>query len=128
MKTDKAPATADPLLTAKILDLLSDALRHRAGDARLDKVAELQRLAADLSEELAAMKGEAADEQLTVTEAAAIAGVTPACIRQWVVKHRLGTLDPHSHIFLISKSKLRDFLLRRHGGQLPGAMKTFFAA
>jgi|HubBroStandDraft_2_1064218.scaffolds.fasta_scaffold43103_3 hypothetical protein len=122
-----AAAIANPALTATVLSLLADMMRHRSG-ARLDNVATLQRLVADLSEELAARIKEEADEPLTVVEAAAIAGVTPACIRQWVVKHRIGSLDPHSHIFLISKSRLHDYLLRRHGGHLPDAMKSFFAA
>jgi hypothetical protein len=63
--------------------------------------------------DLAQKLREQSDEQITVTEAAALAGISVQAMRKMVVKHNIGRLDPHSHIYLISRRKLEAILKRR---------------
>jgi hypothetical protein len=112
----------DPNLTATALELLADALRARAG-ARLDKLAVVQRLAADLAKELAAKTRDEADELWTVAQASKAVGTTTVNMLKWVHKFNIGYLDPRSHIYLIYKSKLREVVIRRNKGTLPERLK-----
>lgn len=103
----------NPLTAAALLDLLADALRERAGTAQLDKVAVLQRLLADAYQEIAAMKREADDELLTVSEAVALVGGTSVKIRSWIRKYQIGYLDKHFKGYLIFKKKLLEVAAAR---------------
>lgn len=112
-------------LTATVLSLLSDVLRSRSG-ARLDNVAELQRLVAQLSDELARHVRDEADELWTVAEAVSKVGGTAVNMRKWINKHGIGHKDRRG-CYLVSKAKLRDFLLRKYGGILPQHIARCFA-
>lgn len=117
----KPPPAADPALIASICDLLADMLRRRAA-SRADEVATLQRLVAELSAALAAKTRDEADEQLTVKEAAALAGRSEECIRDWCRGvPGLARLDPDAHKYRISLARLRAQALRLDG-RLPAAL------
>jgi hypothetical protein len=125
MKPAATPAAdLGPRLTADIFDLLADMLRHRAGN-RVDALATMQRLNAELLAALADKTRDDADQWLTVTEAAAATGVTPACIRQWIAKHDIGVFDRRTGIFHVSRRRLGDFLRRRHGRLPPRLAENF---
>ena len=94
-----------PDLQAQICDAFAALLRERAGH----RVADLERLLTDLRDKLR----DAADEQITVAEAAALAGISVQAIRKMILKHNIGRLDPHSHFYLVSKRKLEAVLKRR---------------
>jgi hypothetical protein len=104
--TKLPPATTAPALQAQICDLLAILLRERAGHPAPPALA--QQL-----EDLAAKLRDQDDEQVTVAQAAIIAGVSVVAMRKWVIKHNLGRFDPRSHIFWISKRRLDDLLVSR---------------
>lgn len=114
--------TDDLLMT--LLNLVSDVMRSRSGN-RLDNVAELQRLVARLSDELAQYKRDAADELWSAPEVARLTGVSEPAVRHWVKKQRIGFKDRRG-VYQISKAKLHAFLLAKYGGVLPGHLAEAF--
>lgn len=97
----------DPALFAQVCDLPAALLRRRPGD--------LDREVARLAEALAARLRDEADEQLTVVAAAALARVSVVTMRKWVVRYQIGSLDPRSHMFLVSRRRLGQLLAARRG-------------
>ena len=102
----------DPALFNSICALTRDLLRFRAG-TRADDLAFLQRLVADLTAELGAKVAEADDEILTVTKAAKLWGVSTVTMRKYVRKYNIGTRDPYTGDYRVSKRKLLAVPARR---------------
>ena len=55
------------------------------------------------------------DDELWVAAAAAIVGKTPVTVRTWCTQHSIGHYDLRSKRYLISRRKLRAFLISRFG-------------
>jgi excisionase family DNA binding protein len=52
-------------------------------------------------------------DELTTSEAAALAKCTTENIRQWIRKHRIGRWQPRLRMFVVSRERLEAHLSRR---------------
>ena len=62
------------------------------------------------------------DELLTTQQAAALAGRSDECIRNWCREGGIGCYDGTLHRYFISKRKLTEYILKSQGA-LPHALK-----
>lgn len=115
------PAT-DPGLFADLCDLVAKLLRERAGTG-VNVDAHLNRVVGEFAAALAYFNRRAAGVRpLTVKEAVDAAGVSEQTIRNWCLDHKIGEFDLDAGRWRISRSKLRQYYLDRHG-QLPQGLK-----
>jgi excisionase family DNA binding protein len=82
-----------------------------------DVMAELKSLRA-LVEGFARSVRNADGDELSVPEAAALAGVSQQCIRNWCARHGIGVYDSGSFRYRISRAKLEAHLRPRHHGEV----------
>ena len=65
------------------------------------------------------------DQMLTTQQAAALAGRSDECIRQWVRESGIGVFDETLNRYFISRRRLEKYLIERHGEiNLPHALKA----
>jgi hypothetical protein len=62
------------------------------------------------------------DEILTAQMAASLAGRSPECIRIWCREASIGCFDGTLNRYFVSKRKLTEYILHRHG-TLPHGLK-----
>ena len=102
-------------LTDRLIELFADMLMHRAG-AKVDDVAELQRLNAQLMKERVARPV----DLLTMAEAAERIGREQKSLRPFLKRNKVGQFE-HGR-WIVSRRQLCEFLERK--GKLPAGLRA----
>ena len=88
--------------------------------ATLDEVlAEIRELRALFEQHVMAPVDE--DDEMWASAVAVIVSRTPQTVRDWCEQHAIGKLDKKSRRYIVSKRKLRAFLIARFG-QVPNGL------